>query len=59
MSGQDARAALALEAHICTTPHLLLKALREGRMQLPGAGIANGYGGAGAGEVGRFLQKGS
>ncbi|WP_353234623.1 GntR family transcriptional regulator [Diaphorobacter ruginosibacter] len=37
MSGQDARAALALEAHIRATPNLLLKALREGRMSLPGA----------------------
>ena len=35
LSGQDARAALALEAHICATPHQLLKALREGRMVLP------------------------
>lgn len=37
MAGQEARAALALEAHICATPHELLKALREGRVQLPGA----------------------
>ena len=37
MSGQEARAALALEAHICATPHELLKALREGRMVLPAA----------------------
>ena len=37
LSGQDARAALALEAHICATPHQLLKALREGRMVLPAA----------------------
>jgi len=38
MSGQEARAALALEAHIWTTPYLLLTALREGRVQLPGVG---------------------
>ena len=36
MSGQDARAALALEAHIRSTPDLLIKALREGRASLPG-----------------------
>lgn len=36
LSGQDARAALALEAHIRTTPDLLIKALREGRVLLPG-----------------------
>lgn len=35
MSGQEARAALALEAHIWATPHELLKALREGRIALP------------------------
>ena len=35
LAGQDARAALALEAHICATPHELLRALREGRMVLP------------------------
>ena len=35
MAGQDARAALALEAHIRTTPDLLIAALRAGRMQLP------------------------
>ena len=27
---------LALEAHICATPHLLLQALRDGRLVLPG-----------------------
>ncbi|MPM77827.1 hypothetical protein SDC9_124835 [bioreactor metagenome] len=37
MAGQDARAALALEAHICATPYELLKALREGRIALPAA----------------------
>lgn len=36
MAGQDARAALALEAHIRTTPDLLIQALREGRVSLPG-----------------------
>ncbi|MDD2179305.1 GntR family transcriptional regulator [Acidovorax sp. D2M1] len=36
MAGQDARAALALEAHIRATPDLLIKALREGRAFLPG-----------------------
>ncbi|WP_370680465.1 GntR family transcriptional regulator [Comamonas sp. GB3 AK4-5] len=36
MAGQEARAALALEAHICTTPHLLLQAMREGKLVLPG-----------------------
>ncbi len=35
MSGQDARAALALEAHICATPHELLRALREGQIVFP------------------------
>ena len=35
LAGQDARAALALEAHICATPHELLRALREGRIVLP------------------------
>ena len=35
MAGQEARAALALEAHICATPYQLLKALREGQVQLP------------------------
>ena len=35
LSGQDARAALALEAHIRTTPDLLIAALREGRAILP------------------------
>lgn len=33
--GQEARAALALEAHIRTTPDLLIQALREGRAVLP------------------------
>lgn len=37
MAGQDARAALALEAHIRTTPDLLIQALREGRASLPGS----------------------
>lgn len=37
MSGQDARAALALEAHIRVTPDLLIQALREGRVLLPGS----------------------
>lgn len=37
MKGQDARAALALEAHIRTTPDLLIQALREGRVLLPGS----------------------
>ena len=37
MSGQDARAALALEAHIRATPDVLIRALREGRATLPGA----------------------
>lgn len=36
LAGREARAALALEAHICTTPHLLLQALRTGQMVLPG-----------------------
>ena len=35
MAGQEARAALALEAHIRTTPDLLIQALREGRVVLP------------------------
>ena len=35
LAGQDARAALALEAHIRTTPDLLIAALREGRAILP------------------------
>lgn len=38
LAGQEARAALALEAHICATPHELLRALRDGRVQLPGSG---------------------
>ena len=36
MTGQEARAALALEAHIRATPDLLLRAQREGRQVLPG-----------------------
>ncbi len=36
LTGQEARAALALEAHIRTTPDLLIRALREGRAVLPG-----------------------
>lgn len=40
MAGQDARAALALEAHIRATPDLLIKALREGRAILPGSAPA-------------------
>lgn len=36
MSGQDARAALALEVHIRTTPDLLIQAMRDGRVLLPG-----------------------
>ncbi len=39
MTGQDARAALALEAHIRTTPDLLMQALRDGRVSLPGNGV--------------------
>ncbi|MBS0468540.1 MAG: GntR family transcriptional regulator [Proteobacteria bacterium] len=39
MTGQEARAALALEAHIRTTPDLLMQALRDGRVALPGSGI--------------------
>ncbi|MDD2713784.1 MAG: GntR family transcriptional regulator [Simplicispira sp.] len=38
LAGREARAALALEAHICATPHLLLQALREGQLVLPGEG---------------------
>ncbi|MBB1648152.1 MAG: GntR family transcriptional regulator [Delftia acidovorans] len=49
MAGQEARAALALEAHICATPHELLKALREGRVRLPGTGGAAPSGGQAAG----------
>ena len=37
-------AALALEAHICATPYLLLKALREGRIVFPGNDLAEGGG---------------
>ncbi len=40
LAGQDARAALALEAHIRTTPDLLIAALREGRTVLPGSATA-------------------
>lgn len=36
LAGREARAALALEAHICATPHLLVQALRDGRLVLPG-----------------------
>ncbi len=36
MAGMEARAALALEAHIRATPDLLLRALREGQKVLPG-----------------------
>ena len=35
LAGHEARAALALEAHIRTTPDLLIAALREGRAILP------------------------
>ncbi|MHA7599513.1 GntR family transcriptional regulator [Alicycliphilus sp. T452] len=38
MEGREARAALALEAHIRATPDLLMRALREGRFVLPGCG---------------------
>lgn len=38
LAGHEARAALALEAHICTTPHLLVQALRDGRLVFPGGG---------------------
>ena len=47
ISGQDARAALALEAHIRTTPDLLLQGLRNGQVQWPesvGAGAGAGAG---------------
>ncbi|WP_024538564.1 GntR family transcriptional regulator [Comamonas badia] len=40
MAGQDARASLALEAHIRTTPDLLIQALRDGKVTLPGAAPA-------------------
>jgi DNA-binding GntR family transcriptional regulator len=36
MAGMEARAALALEAHIRATPDLLLRAQREGKQVLPG-----------------------
>ncbi len=39
MAGEEARAALALEAHICATPNLLVRALREGRLALPGEAL--------------------
>ena len=39
LAGREARAALALEAHICTTPHLLLQALRTGQVVLPGSAV--------------------
>lgn len=39
MTGQDARAALALEVHIRATPDLLMRALRDGRVSLPGNGV--------------------
>ncbi|MCZ2105058.1 MAG: GntR family transcriptional regulator [Comamonadaceae bacterium] len=39
MAGQEARAALALEAHIRATPDLLITALREGRVTLPTADL--------------------
>lgn len=35
MAGMEARAALALEAHIRATPDLLMQAIREGRQVLP------------------------
>jgi len=35
MAGMEARAALALEAHIRATPDLLVRATREGRQVLP------------------------
>lgn len=35
LSGQEARAALALEAHIWATPHLLIQAFHEGRAAIP------------------------
>jgi len=35
MAGMEARAALALEAHIRATPDLLVRALRDGRQVLP------------------------
>lgn len=38
LAGHEARAALALEAHICTTPHLLVQALRDGRLVFPSGG---------------------
>jgi len=43
MTKQDARAALALEAHIRTTPDLLIAALREGRASLPGSTTPAGH----------------
>lgn len=38
VAGQEARAALALEAHIRATPDLLMRAWRDGR-QVPGQGL--------------------
>ena len=35
MAGMEARAALALEAHIRATPDLLVRAVRDGRQVLP------------------------
>lgn len=40
IAGLEARAALALEAHIWATPHVLLRALREGTVVLPGSAPA-------------------
>lgn len=42
LNGQEARAALALEAHIRATPDLLIQALREGRAVLPGTDPSTG-----------------
>lgn len=39
MAGMEARAALALEAHIRATPDILMHATREGRYVLPGQGV--------------------
>ena len=49
LAGREARAALALEAHICATPHLLLQALRDGRLVLPGTAPAPSAGQAALG----------
>lgn len=51
MAGEEARAALALEAHICATPNLLIRALREGRLSLPGD-VSDGAAEAGLRKVG-------